>query len=98
MGVVAKLNATVGVAFAMENDCGTSGAGAQVVASPGCDAVIVQLPAPVICSVAIEVLLESTDAPTVQTLAGLAAKLTSRLVGLALASTEVAERTMSGSP
>ncbi len=51
IGLAAKLTATVGVAFAMENACITSAAGCQVVSSPACDAVMVQLPAPVMCTV-----------------------------------------------
>src|SRR5436309_1995413 len=41
---------TVGVAFAIENERGTSAAGLKLL-SPACDAVIVQEPAPVRCTV-----------------------------------------------
>src|SRR5437660_6563459 len=41
---------TVGVAFAIENERGTSAAELKLL-SPACDAVIVQEPAPVMCTV-----------------------------------------------
>src|SRR5438552_18808307 len=41
---------TVGVAFAIENERGTSAPGLKLL-SPACDAVIVQEPAPVMCTV-----------------------------------------------
>src|SRR5437016_12668625 len=41
---------TVGVAFAIENERGTSAAGLKLLL-PACDAVIVQEPAPVMCTI-----------------------------------------------
>src|SRR5437868_2400852 len=56
-------NVMVWLAIAMENDCGTSGAALKLL-SPACDAVMVQEPAPVMCTVA-PVTLQLPLAPNV---------------------------------